>query len=163
MDLDSRKAVRMGIGAGAVAVAVTGLVLVFGRSAPTLSAQQRSLFMGGNPTTLASTVLPDSQGVAGGNIRVLRLRFPAGSRSNWHTHTQGQLLMLESGRGLTQVRGQPIQEMGPGEPWYTPPGVEHWHGAAYDQASVQLTIYGGDVNWGDPVSDEQYHQPVQRR
>jgi len=162
MDRDSRKAFRMVVGAAVVAGGVAGLVLLGGRSTP-MSAQQQSNFMGGNPDILSSAVLPDSQNIAGGNIRVLRLRFPAGSRSNWHTHTQGQLLMLESGRGLTQVRGQPIQEMGPNEPWYTPPGVAHWHGAAPDQASVQLTIYGGQVDWLEPVTDEQYHQPVQRR
>jgi quercetin dioxygenase-like cupin family protein len=162
MDRDSRRTLRVGIAAAVVAVAVAGLFLLVGRSTPT-SAQQRSLFMGGNPTSLAATVLPDSQGVVGGDIRVSRLRFPAGSRSNWHTHTQGQLLMLEAGKGLTQVRGQPIQEMRPGEPWYTAAGVEHWHGAAPDEAAVQLTIYGGDVNWLEPVTDDQYKQPARRR
>ena len=57
------------------------------------SAAQQSNFMGGAPEVLEL-----------GDVRTLRLRFPAGVRSNWHTHSDGQLLMLESGRGLTQVR-----------------------------------------------------------
>ena len=74
-------------------------------------------------------------------VRVVRYRFSKGSRSNWHTHAgRGQLLMLEEGRGRHQVRGGPVEEIIPGQPWFTPAGVEHWHGAAPDQEALQLTI-----------------------
>jgi quercetin dioxygenase-like cupin family protein len=108
-------------------------------------AAQRSLFTGGNPTQVDASAISTS-----------RLRFPAGSRSNWHTHTNGQLLMVEEGKSRTQERGKALREMGPGEPWFTPAGVEHWHGAAPDQDVVQLTIYEGTVNWLEPVTDEVY-------
>jgi quercetin dioxygenase-like cupin family protein len=119
-----------------------------------MAAQQApSRFMGGNPSQ-------DSIG----DVRTQRLRFPAGSRSNWHTHANsGQLLMLEAGRGLTQVRGQPVYEMRPFEPWYTAEGVEHWHGAHPDEEARQLTIYGGTVNWLEPVEDAVYRAPSRRR
>lgn len=135
--------------AGIVAV-LLGLFLVANGSET--SAAQQSNFMGGNPS------VEDSE-----DIRTLRLRFPAGVRSNWHTHTDGQLLMIESGRGLTQVRGEPIYEMHPGEPWWTDADVEHWHGAHPDEASMQLTIYSGSVDWLEPVSDEQYMARAMRR
>jgi len=97
------------------------------------------------------------------NVRVLRLRFSAGSRSNWHTHLAwGQLLMIEEGRGRHQVRGGPIQEMLPGQPWFTPAGVEHWHGAAPDQEALQLTIMRTDTaspsqeRRSTAVTDEEY-------
>jgi len=109
------------------------------------NAAQQSNFMGGAPEILDI-----------GDVRTLRLRFPAGVRSNWHTHSDGQLLMLESGRGLTQVRGQALLEMRPGEPWWTAAGIEHWHGAHPDEAAVQWTIYEGGVDWLDPVTDAQY-------
>jgi quercetin dioxygenase-like cupin family protein len=108
-------------------------------------AAQQSNFVGGNPTQLDAKA-----------IRTLRLRFPAGSRSNWHTHSHGQLLMVEQGRSRTQERGGPLLEMGPGQPWFTKAGVEHWHGAAPDQDVVQLTIYEGEVKWLEPVGDEIY-------
>ena len=74
-------------------------------------------------------------------VGVVRYRFTAGSRSNWHTHAgRGQLLMLEEGRGRHQIRGGPVEEILPGQPWFTPAGVEHWHGAAPDQEALQLTI-----------------------
>ncbi len=89
-------------------------------------------------------------------VRTSRLRFPKGSRSNWHSHSWGQLLMVEEGKGLTQVRGQAVREVLPGEPWFTKAGVEHWHGAAPDTDMLQLTIYEGNVNWLEPVTDKEY-------
>lgn len=108
-------------------------------------AAQQSNFVGGNPTQLDAKA-----------VRTLRLRFPAGSRSNWHSHSHGQLLMVEEGRSRTQERGGPLLEMGPGQPWFTKAGVEHWHGAAPDQDVVQLTIYEGEVKWLEPVTDAVY-------
>ena len=104
-------------------------------------------------------------------VRVLRLRFSKGSRSNWHTHAVwGQLLMIEEGRGRHQVRGGPIQEMLPGQPWFTAAGVEHWHGAAPDQEAMQLTIMREGTaapapeKRGGPVTDEEYlGKPTSRR
>ena len=64
--------------------------------------------------------------------------------------------MIEEGKGRTQVRGGPVLEMSPGQPWWTAAGVEHWHGAAPDQDALQLTIYEGDVKWLEPVTEAQY-------
>ena len=122
------------------AIIAAGIVVVIGAA----SAQQ-SNFMGGTPSQLDAKA-----------IRTLRLKFPAGSRSNWHSHSHGQLLMLEEGLGRTQDRNGPLLEMAPGVPRYTKAGVEHWHGAAPDQDSVQLTIYEGDVKWLEPVTDAVY-------
>lgn len=109
------------------------------------AAQQQSNFVGGNPTQMDAKA-----------VRTLRLKFPAGSRSNWHSHSHGQLLMVEEGRSRTQERGGPLLEMGPGQPWFTKAGVEHWHGAAPGQDVVQLTIYEGEVKWLEPVTDAVY-------
>ena len=114
-------------------------------------AQLQSFFMGGSP------IFENSDSVS-----TLRLLFPAGVRSNWHTHSWGQLLMVEEGEGRTQVRGGPVLAALPGEPWFTAAGVEHWHGAAPDEDARQLTIYEGTVEWLDPVSDEAYRVTPQR-
>ena len=128
----SRTAVMGSIVAGGLLVWMAGIAA-------------QSNFVGGNPTQMDAKA-----------VRTLRLKFPAGSRSNWHTHTHGQLLMVEEGKSRTQERGGPLLEMGPGQPWYTKAGVEHWHGAAPDQDVVQLTIYEGDVKWLEPVTDALY-------
>ena len=112
---------------------------------------QSSNFQGGSPVVSQT---PDMR-----NIRIL---FPAGVRSSWHSHTWGQLLMIEEGVGLHQIRGRVIEEFHPGEPFWTPAGVEHWHGAHPDVDAHQLTIYEGDVEWLDPVTDEQYLGPRSR-
>ena len=109
------------------------------------AAAQQSNFVGGTPSQLDAKA-----------IRTLRLKFPAGSRSNWHSHASGQLLMIEEGKGRTQERNGPLLEMTPGAPWFTRAGIEHWHGAAPDQDVVQLTIYEGDVKWLEPVTDAVY-------
>ena len=122
------------------ALIVTGVAITMAGAAA-----QQSNFMGGTPSQLDVKA-----------VRTLRLKFPAGSRSNWHSHSNGQLLMLEEGLGRTQDRNGPLLEMVPGVPRYTKAGVEHWHGAAPDQDSVQLTIYEGDVKWLEPVTDAVY-------
>ena len=125
------------------ALAVVGAVLGLQMSQ---SSAQSSNFQGGAPQVSQA---PD--------MTSIRILFPAGVRSSWHTHTWGQLLMIEEGVGLHQVRGQTIQEIHPGEPWWTGPDIEHWHGAHPETDAHQLTIYEGTVDWLDPVTDEQYH------
>jgi quercetin dioxygenase-like cupin family protein len=128
----------------------------------------------GEPTTITGGLRWSEDA---SQVRVVRYRFSAGSRSNWHTHTgRGQLLMIEEGRGRHQVRGGPVEEILPGQPWFTPAGVEHWHGAAPDQEALQLTIQV-DAPSGSPsrapsspapavrpVTDEEYlRKPSARR
>ena len=122
------------------AVVSVGLFVVIASAAA-----QQSNFVGGTPAQMDVKAM-----------RTLRLKFPAGSRSNWHSHSAGQLLMVEEGKGRTQERNGPLLELTPGQPWYTKAGVEHWHGAAPDTDVVQLTIYEGDVKWLEPVTDAVY-------
>lgn len=85
-----------------------------------------------------------------------RLRFEAGARTNWHTHTARQMIWAEEGRGLYQEMGEPIKELVKDVPILTKANVPHWHGAAPNSSVVQLTIYGGDIKWGAPVTDAEY-------
>jgi quercetin dioxygenase-like cupin family protein len=85
-----------------------------------------------------------------------RLRFEAGARTNWHTHTHRQMIWAEEGRGLYQEMGEPVKELVKDVPILTKANVPHWHGAAPNSPVVQLTIYGGDIKWGAPVTDAEY-------
>ena len=85
-----------------------------------------------------------------------RLRFEAGARTNWHTHTERQMIWAEEGHGLYQEMGGPVKELVKDVPILTKANVPHWHGAAPNSSVVQLTIYGGDIKWGAPVTDAEY-------
>ena len=143
MSQEVEKGSRVRLALSLAAAFALGWILMGQQSS--LDAAQQSTFMGGSPR------MADSE-----DVRTLRLVFPAGVRSNWHTHSWGQLLMVEEGSGRTQVRGGPMLEMLPGDPWFTGAGIEHWHGAAPDEDVLQMTIYSGTVEWLDPVSDEEY-------
>ena len=113
-------------------------------------AQAQSYFMGGTPSRVDT------------KMTVAALKFPKGSRSNWHSHGTGQLLMVQEGKALTQERGGAVREVLPNQAWWTAPNIEHWHGAAQDVDLVQLTIYDGAVKWLEPVTDEQYKAPPKK-
>ncbi len=149
-EVESGSGVRLAI--SLLAAGALAWILVGQQSSLDASEQSfRDFFRGGVPSGA------DAQAV-----NTARLLFPAGVRSNWHTHTWGQLLMVEEGEGRHQVRGGPVVVKGPGEPWFTGAGVEHWHGAAPDEDALQLTIYEGGVEWLEPVSDEAYRVAPQR-
>jgi quercetin dioxygenase-like cupin family protein len=86
--------------------------------------------------------------------------FEPGARSAWHTHPLGQRLIVTAGHGLVQRRGGPIEEIGPGDVVWIPPGEEHWHGAttttAMTHIAIQEQLDGKVVEWREKVSDEQY-------
>src|SRR4051812_47821947 len=90
-------------------------------------------------------------------VRVLRVTFAPAARTAWHTHPLGQTLHVLQGLGLTQTRGGPIRFIRPGDTVWIPPGEEHWHGAAPENAMVHLAIQEADaqgktVSWLEQVS-----------
>ena len=89
-------------------------------------------------------------------MRSSRIRFEAGARTNWHVHSEPQLLLIEEGRGRWQEQGESIGVLAAGEPVLTRGEVSHWHGADPDQTAVQFSVYSGTLEWGEPVTDEEY-------
>ncbi len=91
-----------------------------------------------------------------------QVTFERGARTNWHTHPLGQTLIVVSGCGWVQREGGPIQEIGPGDVVWFPPGLKHWHGATPTTAlchiAVQEALDGKNVDWLEKVSDPQYRK-----
>ena len=89
--------------------------------------------------------------------------FQAGARTHWHTHPLGQLLVVTAGRGWTQIEGEPVRALGPGDVVWTPPGAKHWHGATPSGTMTHVAVSesepGRTVTWLEPVSDAQYKGP----
>jgi quercetin dioxygenase-like cupin family protein len=104
-----------------------------------------------NFTGGAVTKLEDKSSAA-----IAHFRFGPGSRTKWHSHSGGQIILVEEGIGLTQVKGGPVIELHAGETTYAGPGVVHWHGAAPDKGGVQYNVTRGDITWLDEVTDAEY-------
>lgn len=86
--------------------------------------------------------------------------FEPAARTAWHTHPLGQTLIVTEGTGRVQHWDGDIQEIGPGDVVWIPPGVKHWHGASPEQAMSHIAIAealdGKTVDWMEHVTDEQY-------
>jgi quercetin dioxygenase-like cupin family protein len=94
-----------------------------------------------------------------GGPTVIAVQFAPGARSDWHTHPEGQVLLVVSGAGLVQTGDGQTVGIGPGDVVYAPPGERHWHGARPDSPMLHLSVTsGGPTEWLDKVSDAEYHR-----
>ena len=98
----------------------------------------------------------DALGLSGGYVT-----FSPGARTNWHTHPEGQLLIITAGKGRVQQEGEPVIEVKEGDVVFFPPNVKHWHGAAPDQSMTHIAmakiIEGKAATWLEKVDDAQYN------
>jgi quercetin dioxygenase-like cupin family protein len=86
--------------------------------------------------------------------------FEPGSRTAWHTHPLGQILIVTASCGLVQRWDGPVEEIRTGDVVWIPPGEKHWHGAtattAMTHIAIQEQLDNKTVDWMEKVSDEQY-------
>lgn len=95
------------------------------------------------------------------HFKALTVFFEAGARTAWHTHPRGQALYFLSGLGRVQIKGQPPQEMHPGDTVWIGPGEAHWHGAAPGRTVTHIALHevdekGEEVTWLEKVTDAEY-------
>jgi len=90
------------------------------------------------------------------------VRFAPGARTAWHSHANGQTLHITQGVAYVQSRGGELLVLHPGQTVYTPPGVEHWHGAAPDRFMEHLAVLenaddpSSTTTWGEHVTEQEY-------
>jgi quercetin dioxygenase-like cupin family protein len=88
--------------------------------------------------------------------------FEARGRTAWHSHPAGQTLFVTAGTGWVQEWGGKKIEIKPGDVVWTPPGVKHWHGGTttspMTHVAIQALVGGKNVDWMEPVTDEQYEK-----
>jgi quercetin dioxygenase-like cupin family protein len=69
-------------------------------------------------------------------------------------------LIVTSGAGWVQEMDGEKFAIKSGDVIWTPPGVKHWHGAgaasSMTHIAVTPVVAGKNVDWLEPVSDEQY-------
>ena len=130
-----------------VALAASTLSVVFAQGAPVQNP---------NFTGTVRTVEENSKG------NIAHYHFEPGARTKWHSHEGGQIILVEEGVGLYQIKGGPVKELHAGETTYCPPGVMHWHGAAPNQGGTQFNVSRGGITWFQEVTDKEYAAKPQR-
>ena len=97
-----------------------------------------------------------------GSYAIANVVFEPGSRTNWHTHPAGQILLITDGRGYYHERGEAVRPLAKGDVVIIPSAIEHWHGAAKDISLTHIAITNntqeGTVKWLNPVTDEEYNE-----
>lgn len=89
------------------------------------------------------------------------LTYEPKTRSNWHTHPKGQVLIIIEGEGFYQEKGKPARAIKKGDVVIAPENIAHWHGASatIKMVDIAITNYKGDdqATWLQPVTDEEYN------
>jgi quercetin dioxygenase-like cupin family protein len=93
---------------------------------------------------------------------IAHFRFEPGSRTKWHSHSGGQVILVEEGVTHHQNKGGPVMELTANETYYVQPGVVHWHGATPTSSTVQFNTTRGDITWLNEVSDAEFNAKAVR-
>ena len=104
----------------------------------------------------------------GSSIAAAYVHFTPGARTAWHTHPHGQTIWVTEGVALCQREDGPIEVIRPGDSVFFEPGENHWHGAAPTRFAAHVAMHqadaeGNTVEWGRPVSDDEYAQAPSER
>ncbi len=93
----------------------------------------------------------DDSGVA---VGLYRVEFESGGRTNWHTHSGPQWLLIVEGLIRVQTWGEPASDVGAGDAVVIHPGEKHWHGAAPGARGAHVAVNVSAVTeWLEPVED----------
>lgn len=129
----------------------------------TPASQQKTIQGAANIFTGPVTVNFLANATEGMNTTTAYVNFKPSARSFWHTHPQGQYLVITKGDGLVQEWGKPAVKVHVGDVIYCPPGIKHWHGATAHSEMTHLAMTGTEknghnVDWLEQVSDQQYQE-----
>src|SRR4051812_27075984 len=85
-------------------------------------------------------IVPLFQASAPARVGGAYVTFEPCSRSDWHTHPLGQILVVTFGCGLHQRWNEAIEEIRPGDVVSVGPNEKHWHGAAPNTTMTHIAI-----------------------
>ncbi|MEQ1855134.1 MAG: cupin domain-containing protein [Longimicrobiales bacterium] len=96
-------------------------------------------------------------------VNAYRVRFDPRARTNWHTHSGTQLLLVVEGTCRFQKEGEPVREIAAGGIVSIAPGERHWHGATPNapMTHVALNLDAATI-WLARVSDREYEGTLDR-
>jgi quercetin dioxygenase-like cupin family protein len=93
---------------------------------------------------------------AGVPVVVHHVEFDPGARTNWHTHSGPQWLLIISGRVRVQTWGEPAHDVDTGDAVAIQPGEKHWHGAAPGSRGAHYAVnVNATTDWLEPVDTDE--------
>jgi quercetin dioxygenase-like cupin family protein len=119
-----------------------------GRAEGAPSEQRGPTFTG---VVWADPVMPTTD-----DVTINTVFFSPGARTFWHTHAQGQTLLVTAGHGWVCLDGEAPQAIRQGDTVWIAADERHWHGAAKDSYMVHIATSLGKSNWQDEVSEADY-------
>lgn len=102
------------------------------------------------------SVFPYLTMAATDGVTINTVNFTPCARTFWHSHENGQILIVLAGRGLIQTEGGPVRVLRAGDTVWAPPGETHWHGASTESFMTHTAISLGITQWADEVTEEQF-------
>lgn len=100
------------------------------------------------------------------SAQVGNVTFEPGSRTKWHLHPGGQILLAIDGTGYYQEKGSDKRLLQKGDVVKCPPNIPHWHGASAEKGFVQIAITNtekGSTVWLNEVSDAEYSSQLKTK
>ena len=129
------------------------LVITPSGARPTIRGPERAY----TGTAVADTLIAPTDP---SRVMAVTVTFEPGARTAWHNHPAGQYLIVTSGVGWIQARGEKKRVIRAGDVVWTPPGVFHWHGATQTRSMSHIAVWafvedsGGEL--AEHVDDATY-------
>ena len=90
-------------------------------------------------------------------VNAYRVAFQPRARTDWHTHSGTQLLIILDGVCRLQTDGNPVTEVTAGDVISVEPGERHWHGASDTEPMTHLAVnVASTTSWLEKVTDDEY-------
>lgn len=106
----------------------------------------------GEATLVRLNGLADNPGV-----NAYRVTFQPRARTDWHSHSGTQLLIILDGVCRLQTDGGPVTEITAGDVVSIEPGERHWHGANDKGPMTHLAVnVASTTSWFEKVTDDEY-------
>ena len=106
----------------------------------------------GEATLVRLNGLADNPG-----INAYRVAFQPRARTDWHTHSGTQVLIILNGVCRLQTEGDPVTEVTAGDVVSVDPGERHWHGAGDAGPMTHLALnVASTTSWFEKVTNDEY-------
>ena len=90
-------------------------------------------------------------------VNAYRVAFQPRARTDWHTHSGTQLLIILDGGCRLQTDAGAVTEITAGDVVSIEPGERHWHGASAKGPMTHLAVnVASTTSWFEKVTDDEY-------